>query len=229
MQNQHLEEDAVAQVSQSILAAIAQAAGNLEFPANENALQQGVAACLAPSERELKASFAASAIPPRCPPQHAIDELAARTPPRVLPPTGRDPCVGGARLDVLWHSSFGPIAIELKYCEQWKSDVNGYQFLKDVHRLERMVSAGRHTLAELRYAAFLTNQPVYWLGQRPEPRPFWLTEGRVLSPGLWVQYDQQSTDTLWYSYPPFFLSGSYTLRWVDVRPSWKCLLVLVRR
>lgn len=137
------EDDAVAQVTQAILAAIAQAAGSIEFPASGDALQRGVAACLTPSERELKARFARPAIPPRFPPKQAVDELAARRPPRVLPPTGRDPCAAGAKLDVLWHSPLDPIAIELKYCEQWKSDVNGYQFLKDVHRLERMVSGGR--------------------------------------------------------------------------------------
>jgi hypothetical protein len=91
-----------------------------------------------------------------------------------------------------------------------------------------MMAAGTYSaLTEIRFAAFATNERVYWRGERPEPHPFWLSEGRHLSRGYWVQYDQKSADTLWRAYPPFFLANEYEFKWRDLRPTWKCLLVEV--
>ena len=216
-------------LSDVVFDAILRATSGLDAVADEAAFQAALAAALGHCERELRASFAAPLIPPRRPPQSAIDELARRKPPRVLPGDGIDPCAARAKLDILWHSPAGPVPIELKFCSKWKADTNGYQFLKDLHRLERMIAAGTHRpLAEIRLAAFVTNERVYWRGERPEPQPFWLSEGRQLGGGYWVQYDQQSADTLWRSYPPFFLANEYELKWRDLRPTWKCLLVEVR-
>jgi hypothetical protein len=156
-------------------------------PATEAAFQAALARELGSSERELRAAFAPPAIAWRRPPQAAIDALAGKMPARVLPNEGRDPCVRGARLDILWHAQHGAVPIELKHCAVWKSDVNGYQFLKDIHRLERMIAAGAHCqLAPHRYAAFLTREPIYWRGERPEPPPFWVTDARRLERGYWV-------------------------------------------
>jgi len=103
-------------------------------------------------------------------------------------------------------------------------------FLKDLHRLERMVAAGAcTTLGEKRFAIFVTTQAVYWKGERPEPEPFWLTDGRQIRPGYWVQYDQKSPDTLWYRYPPFHLANQYQFTWHDLGRSGRYLLIEVER
>lgn len=213
----------------AILAAIRHATAGLDESADESSFQAALASELPPSERELRAVFAPALLPPRRPPESAISDLATRTPSRHLPAEGRDPCASQAKLDILWHSPYGAIPIELKFCPKWKADTNGYQFLKDLHRLERLTAVGRHAkLADHRYAAFATREPVYWTGGRPEPQPFWLTHGRRTEAGYWVQYDQKSPDTLWFSYPPFHLAHSYEFGWHDLHADWKCLLVEVK-
>lgn len=197
--------------------------------AAEDAFQVAFADAVGPCERELRAGFAPAAHPPRRPPQAAIDELARRKTPIRLAPEGRDPCARAAKLDVLWKSMAGTVPIELKYRTQWNADTYGYMFLKDLHRLERMTTAGRHTLSsDGRFAIFVTTESVYWKGERPEPAPFWLTDGRRIGPRYWVQYDQQSPDTLWYRYPPFFLANSYEFRWHDLGRAGRYLLMRVR-
>src|SRR5436190_10814296 len=99
-----------------LFAAIADATGGLAADADEDAFQAALAARLVPCERELRASFAPPSVAPRCPPESAIRELAARTPPRLIPAAGLDPCVSGARLDLLWASPVGPVPVELKFC-----------------------------------------------------------------------------------------------------------------
>jgi hypothetical protein len=194
----------------------------------EHAFQTSLAQALGTVERELRASFDAPLHTPRQPPRSAIEALARETPAKELPPEGKDPCARGAKLDLLWLCGADAIPIELKYVTARKSDIYGYAFLKDLHRLERMTGAGRHSqLASQRFAVFVTNEPVYWRGGRPEPEPFWLTDGRRIGPKHWVQYDQQSPNTLWYSYPPFYLANRYEFRWQDFGRSGRCLLVEV--
>jgi hypothetical protein len=215
-------------LSEIVFDAIVRATNRLDDSADEAAFQEGLAVELGDCERELRASFAAPLLDRRRPPQSAIDELARRRPARYLPSDGIDPCAARARLDILWRSPAGAVPVELKFCSKWKADTNGYQFLKDLHRLERMMAAGIYSpLAEIRFAAFVTNEPVYWRGERPEPQPFWLSQGRQLKRGYWVQYDQMSADTLWRAYPPFFLANEYQFTWRDLRPTWKCLFVEV--
>jgi hypothetical protein len=43
----------------------------------------------------------------------------------------------------------------------------------------------------------------------------------------WIQYDQPSPDTLWYSYPPFYLANAYKFDWQDVAKGFRVLLVEV--
>lgn len=192
------------------------------FP-SEDAFQAAFTAALGDCERELRAAFAPPVHPPRRPPLAALDELERRRTP--VPPEGRDPCARAAKLDVLWA---GSVPIELKYRTQWNADTYGYMFLKDLHRLERMVAAGAHTkLSSQRYAIFVTTEAVYWKGARPEPEPFWLTDGRAIGPRYWVQYDQPSPDTRWYRYPPFYLANSYTFTWHDLGRAGRYLLLEV--
>jgi hypothetical protein len=219
----------VLELRRIVLDAITRATASLDETADEAAFETALATTLGSCERELRASFAPPTLPARRPPQSAIDELAAKNPARRLPHAGIDPCAPRAKLDILWRSPVGPVPIELKFCSKWKADTNGYQFLKDLHRLERMTAAGPHSLlADTRFAAFVTREPVYWRGERPEPKPFWLANGRRINPGYWVQYDQKSADTLWLSYPPFFLANAYQFTWHELRPEWKCLLVEVQ-
>jgi hypothetical protein len=216
-------------LANQLLDAIIRASDGLDGDSLEDSLQVALAELLRPSHRELRARFAAPAFPPYRPSQAAIDALKARRPPRHLASEGRDPCASAAKLDLLWQSTSGSIPIELKFCAKWKGDTSGYQFLKDVHRLERLEAAGDYAeLSMRRFAAFVTSEAVYWQGGRPEPAPFWLTDGGRLPSGYWIQYDQQSPDTLWFSYPPFFLANSYTLAWHDLRRGWRCLLVEVQ-
>jgi len=197
---------------------------------DEDQFQGAFAAQLGDAERELRATFAPPLHPPRRPPQAAIDELARRKPPIRLDPEGRDPCAKAARLDVLWRSPVGLVPIELKYVKARASDVYGYQVLKDLHRLERMIGAGGHErLSDCRFAIFATTEPVYWKGGRPEPEPFWLTDGSRRPSRAWIQYDQPSAHTLWYGYPPFYLANSYEFIWQDLGRSGRYLLIEVAR
>jgi len=41
------------------------------------------------------------------------------------------------------------------------------------------------------------------------------------------QYDQPSPNTLWYSYPPFFLANAYEFRWLDHGRAGRSLVVAV--
>jgi hypothetical protein len=216
-------------LADTVFAAVERATFQLAPVADEDALQATVADSLGSCERELAAVFFPPRFRPRHPPISAIEALAVGSPSIKLPPEGKDPCSADARLDILWNSPFGFAAIELKYCAERKADNIGYYFLKDLHRLERLRRAGSHDiLADARFAIFVTKEPVYWRGGRPEPQPFWLTHGRRIESEYWVQYDQKSPNTLWYSYPPFFLANSYDLAWQDLQSPWRCLIVQVQ-
>ncbi|MBM3974073.1 MAG: hypothetical protein FJ301_08240 [Planctomycetes bacterium] len=202
-------------------------AGGARFP-DEDRFQAALAEALGSVERELAASFDAPRLPPKRPPSSAIEALARAQPPKALPPEGKDPCARGAKLDLLWRRGDEAIPLELKYVTERKSDVYGYAVLKDMHRLERMRAAGSHPrLSAQRFCVFVTTEPVYWTGGRPEPAPFWLQEGRRIGPAYWVQYDQPSPNTLWYSYPPFFLANAYEFRWLDHGRAGRSLVVAV--
>jgi hypothetical protein len=110
--------------------------------------------------------------------------------------------------------------------------VYGYEFLKDLHRLERLerLRSGGEVWEprEDRYAVFLTTVSDYWGGGRTrEPEPFRLTHGRSIPAEYWVQYTQPSAVTRWHGYPPFFLSNSYTFVWNDLGSGGRCLVVRV--
>jgi hypothetical protein len=222
-------ETGVFDLETELARAVARACRQITMFGGENDLQVALVESLGDSERELVAAFDPPKHLPRRPPPSAIEDLSRRSPSRRVPQEGRDPCARAARVDILWNTPVGKVPIELKFCARRKADVYGYQFLKDLHRLERLIAAGGYSsISADRFAVFVTREPVYWEGRRPEPEPFWLTHGRRIGPRYWVQYDQQSADTLWYSYPPFYIAGAYQFGWLDLAPEWRYLLVRVR-
>ncbi len=193
---------------------------------SEQELQERLGKALGSCELELRTTFAAPLHAAKQPPRTAILELERKG--RRIASEGRDPCSQRGKLDILWHVEDEFVPIELKFVSERKSDVWGYQFLKDIHRLERLIAAEQHSnLAARRFAMFVTCEPVYWRGGRPEPAPFSLREGSHTIEKAWIQYDQKSPDTLWYSYPPFYLSGRYRFDWHDVERGFRALLVEV--
>lgn len=198
-------------------------------PTDEADLQRRLVAALGTCDVELPMVFDPPAVPPCQPPPSAVAECAAKG--KLLDPAGKDPCSGSGRsLDVLWHVDGNHVPVELKLVTARKSDVYGYQFLKDLHRLERLrAAAGRENLTETRFAIFATSEAVYWTDGPPEPVPFRLFDGRATPARFWVQYDQPSARTRWLDYPPFHLANAYRFEWRDAGPFGRFLLVPVMR
>ena len=120
--------------------------------------------------------------------------------------------------------------IELKLATAPKSDVYGYPFLKDLHRLERLRAlAGHGDLSETRFAIFATSEALYWTYGPPQPVAFRLFDGRSTPAGFWVQYDQPSARTRWFDYPPFHLANAYRFEWREAGTFGRFLMVAVRR
>lgn len=104
------------------------------------------------------------------------------------------------------------------------SDVLPYEFLKDIHRMERLrsVSTRRGPVTpQRRVCAFLTNSPVDFEGRTIHVQL--QLSARVLQTGHLVQYNltkpnglPTSPTTLWKQYPPFRLAGCYPLQWIDL-------------
>lgn len=202
-------------------------AGGKQFE-GEKQFQAALAKELGSVERGLPATFNAPRHPAKRPPESAIKQFAEENPGKELPPEGKDPCAKKAKIDMVWSRGSDAIALEWKYVTKWQSDTYGYEFLKHLHRLERLAAAGDHNrLASQRFAGFVTTEEVYWIGKRPEPKPFWLTDGRRIERKYWVQYDQKSPNTLWYKYPPFYLANAYEFRWEDLGRAGRCLMVEV--
>lgn len=217
-------------LTQSLLTHIRSACAAGPF-SDESEFHLALAAQLGECSIKVQASFAAPAIASRRPSQADIDECNRKG--RVLPPEGKDPCEGRRRaIDVLWHGPDSPVAIELKFRADWRSDVYGYEFLKDLHRLERL----RHVLVRSqivepdveRYAIFLTTVGDYWAaGASREPKTFRISDGRSIPAGYWVQYEQPSAATRWHDYIPFHLANPYTFVWHDLGRCGRVLIVPV--
>jgi len=192
---------------------------------NEAGLQINLGMKLKDCDPELPMTFSPPRFPPKTPPSTALEALA----PLKVKPEGIDPCKPRACLDLLWRTDASNIAIELKFVREWKSDTYGYEFLKDLHRLERLSAVrGHESIEDQRFAIFVTREEVYWQGRRPEPEPFWISEGMIRPSNYWVQYDQQSPRTLWIDYPPFYLANSYNFRWRDLSDGFRYLMIEVR-
>ena len=191
--------------------------------ATENVFQATLAEVLGNTQRELVMNFDPPPISPQLPTAEDIAFCASKG--RNLPLTGKDPCDGRSRkLDILWNSC----PIELKCVVDASVDVHGYNFLKDLHRLERLSGVATGTvLSHTRFAVFVSADAQLW--QRKLPRAPNIYEGRKLEPGHWVQYRQNSPVTRWHGYPPFYLAGRYELNWSPLPNGAKYLLVAVKK
>jgi hypothetical protein len=203
-------------------------------PEYEEDFQLALARELGECQRELLMTFSPPRHVAQRPPPLAISYCASRG--KTLSFEGRDPCSGSRRkLDILWLRQGRRVALELKFVRQWKSDVYGYEVLRDLHRLERLVSARcgnvvHHLGAETeRFAVFATRVGDYFEeGPSKEPAPFRIHHGRNTKAAYWVQYDQPSHRTRWYDYPPFFLANAYSFTWTTLaNAEWRLLIVHV--
>lgn len=225
----------------------------------EDALKERLAGCLTTSRRELRMHFHPAAVPSDPPPKSAISFCRSyeseKYPDGIeLPANGWDACMSKRplgdgsfapakrRLDILWDREGQHIALELKYRAKWTGDTYGYDFLKDLHRLERLREAeDRHSGTRrgptpIRVAIFVSAISNYWTGQK-EPETFHLKgfrEGRCAM----VQYPKHrkrplgptSPLTLWHVYVPFYLVNDYTFTWQEVGDGLhRALVVPVKR
>jgi len=190
---------------------------------SENRFQEALAAHLSNASRELLMTFDPPPIAPQLPSAEDIAELAEQG--YVLPSTGKDPCDGRSRkLDILWNN----IPIELKSVVKVKADLNGYYFLKDIHRLERVSGVASGTvLSDTRFAVFVSADAQLW--QHEYLKAPNIHQGQIIEPGHWVQYEQKSPVTRWHGYPPFYLAGRYELSWSPLSNGAKYLLVKVQK
>ena len=142
------------------------------------------------------------------------------------------PFLGGDRqiyLDI-WIPTKG-IALELKYCtralithhegeifalnNQSAQDLRRYDFLKDIQRLEEVLS--RRENAKAGFAILLTNDQSYWNPPRdrdPIDADFRLHEGRTLA-GKLAWSERASKGTTKGREEPISISGSHGVLWQD--------------
>jgi len=145
------------------------------------------------------------------------------------------------RLDLLWRRGASDIALEFKYqrlinwrgshhgksieLAGWSSaDYNGYLFLKDIYKLERLISVnvqGKEVVPDLRFVVFLCNNPLDIEGRTPHQALS--LKNRTLRRGHTVEYNahkpdgsETSAQTRWLDYPPFRLAGEYQLQWIGL-------------
>ena len=129
----------------------------------------------------------------------------------------------------LWIEGDETCAIELKYktrrfdidvkgesfnlLNQGAQDLGRYDFLKDVERLENIVSAHDNVKG---YAIILTNDSSYWKSTATETidTKFRIHDGRVLNGELdW--HPETSSGTMRGREKPIKLTGTYKLNWKD--------------
>ena len=138
---------------------------------------------------------------------------------------------GGRKYLDIWIPDRG-IAIELKYHtrklelpwdgesfalrDQAAQDILRYDFLKDIQRLERLIS-GRDA-CKSGFAVLLTNNPLLWDAARSLPgnidSAFHLYEGRMIQ-GELAWSGRAGAGTTKNRESPILLKGSYDLHWQD--------------
>ena len=129
----------------------------------------------------------------------------------------------------LWIEGDETCAIELKYktrrfdidvkgesfnlLNQGAQDLGRYDFLKDVERLENIVSAHDNVKG---YAIILTNDSSYWKSTATETidTKFRIHDGRVLN-GELAWRPEASSGTMRGREKPIKLTGTYKLNWKD--------------
>ena len=135
---------------------------------------------------------------------------------------------GRAYADIWLRTAQGPVALELKYWKrnlqvtldgeefnlpfQSAQDINRYDLLKDVSRVERLVDAER---ARAGAVIAVTNDPGYWQEGRPNTvdAEFRIHEGRQLTATM-VWAETASAGTKRGREAPITLRDKY-------RPAWK--------
>jgi len=98
--------------------------------------------------------------------------------------------------------------------DQSAQTIGRYDFIKDVQRLERVLTLKANTIG---YAILLTNDSAYWVhprGNRTVDADFRLHEGRSLG-GLLQWGEDASAGTKHHREDPLTLAGTYPVRWVD--------------
>ena len=129
----------------------------------------------------------------------------------------------------LWIKGDQTYAIELKYktrkldvnvkgesfnlLDQSAQDIGRYDFLKDVERLENIVSTHDNVKG---YAVILTNDSVYWKSPTTETvdAEFRMHEGRILN-GELAWGTEAGAGTMRGREKPIKLTGTYKLSWKD--------------
>lgn len=199
------------QILEAVMAALA---GRETMPP-ELMVRDLVAAQLPGSVCERRLTFHEIRFPGKSPSDQDRESLVARGMWAKYP---CDPCRKLARLDILWPTARGAVAIEMKARAAWNGDTYGYDYLKDLHRLERLQSvSGCESPIVARYAVFVTSVADYWqaAGSR-EPKAFRIHDGHETPAHFWVQYEQPSAITRWISYPPFTLFHPYRFEWTSI-------------
>jgi len=132
-------------------------------------------------------------------------------------------------LDVWVADNISVLAIELKYktrgldvtiagedfnlLDQSAQDLARYDYLKDIQRLERVVSINN----VVAYAIFLTNDSAYWkqpLNEQTVDASFRIHQGRTLTGELhWAK--GASKGTTHGREAPILIKGTYNFRWQD--------------
>ena len=113
--------------------------------------------------------------------------------------------------------------LELEHCkesfalrDQRAQNQRRYDFLRDIHRLERM-RRSKPVLCEAGFAVLLTNDPLYW-NKPGSPETvdcaFRVHEGKVIS-GKRAWACRASLGTVKGRECPIQLAGCYRLRWQD--------------
>ena len=129
----------------------------------------------------------------------------------------------------LWIKGDQTSAIELKYktrkldvnvkgesfnlLDQSAQDIGRYDFLKDVERLENIVSTHNNVKG---YAVILTNDSAYWKSPTTETvdAEFRMHEGRILN-GELAWGTEAGAGTMRKREKPIKLTGTYKLSWKD--------------
>lgn len=205
-----------------IVSALTEVCANANNYSTEAILQESLAAKLLDSLRELTAIFSTPPIAAKTPSPDEVKICVDKG--RKITEAGKDPCDGRQRkIDILWEG----IPIELKSVTTLKSDVYGYQFLKDIHRMERLKALeGADEISKYRLCIFVASDPAIWKKIEGYKAPQ-VYDGMVAESGHWVQYQQKSPVTRWYDYPPFYLLGNYKIEWKPLPHEARYLMVEV--
>jgi hypothetical protein len=213
------------------------------------ATREAIEACgFFESEADLRNSVATQLGADACETELHIDAFVSPRYPAPEPP----PCVrecgdvckrsrATRRLDLLWTTGNGErAAVEFKYqrARLWRgtyvdgrvldgkgwADDAGYKFLKDVHRLERMVSVRARAgsvVPDHRFSLLMSNEPYDFEGYGIHDG--FCLRARRFPAGHTVEYNERKPNgeltslvTRWDTYRPFRLGSDCDIAWLDL-------------